>query len=501
MLSMESFAKIRRASKVRKESIRAISKKMGVSRNTVRKALRSGEAAPGYRRSVQPRPKLGPFVPALEQMLERNAERPRRERLSLKRIWRLLADQGCDAGYNAVCRYAAEWRQRQGTGASRAFVPLAFDPGEAYQFDWSHEFAVLGGATSKLKVAHLRLCHSRMSCVRAYPRETQEMVFDAHNRAFEQFGGSCQRGIYDNMKTAVDAIFAVRDRQFNRRFLEMCSHFLVEPEACTPRAGWEKGRVERQVGDVRERLFRERPRFDSLEDLNAWLAEACDRHARSHPHPDHPEMTVWEVFQREERRCLIPWCRPFDGYRSRTAVATKTCLVLVDGNRYSVEARAALRRVDALAYADRVEFRLDGETVGSHARRFGRGQTVYDWLRYLPVLRRKPGALRNGAPFRDWELPVPIAEVRKRLGELEDGDRQVVRILSAIPDSGLDEVASACAEALASGAAGSDHVLNILSRRRDPGPQPEIEIPERLRLSVEPEADCGRYDALRQAPR
>lgn len=121
----------------------------------------------------------------------------------------------------------------------------------------------------------MRLCHSRMFFVRAYPRETQEMVFDAHDRAFAFFRGACTRGIYDNMKTAVDAIFIGRDRRYNRRFAQMCGHYLVEPEACTPAAGWEKGQVENQVGLVRERFFTPRLRFKTLEDLNGWLADKC----------------------------------------------------------------------------------------------------------------------------------------------------------------------------------------------------------------------------------
>jgi transposase len=124
-------------------------------------------------------------------------------------------------------------------------VPLSFAAGEAYQFDWSHEVVLINGTTVTIKVAHVRLCHSRMLFVRAYPRETQEMVFDAHNRAFAFFKGTCTRGIYD-MKTAVDAVFVGKDRQYNRRFLRMCGHHLVDPVACTPAAGWEKGQVENQ---------------------------------------------------------------------------------------------------------------------------------------------------------------------------------------------------------------------------------------------------------------
>src|SRR6266853_4090083 len=100
----------------------------------------------------------------------------------------------------------------------------------------------------RMKAAHVRLCHSRMLFVRVYPRETQEMVFDAHDRAFALFKGACGRGIYDNMKTAVETIFVGKDRLYNRRFLQMCSHYLVEPVACTPASGWEKGQVENQVG-------------------------------------------------------------------------------------------------------------------------------------------------------------------------------------------------------------------------------------------------------------
>ena len=117
----------------------------------------------------------------------------------------------------------------------KAGVPLSFAPGEAYQFDWSHEVVLINGTTVTIKVAHVRLCHSRMLFVRAYPRETQEMVFDAHNRAFAFFKGTCTRGIYDNMKTAVETVFIGKDRQYNRRFLRMRGHYLVEPTACTPR--------------------------------------------------------------------------------------------------------------------------------------------------------------------------------------------------------------------------------------------------------------------------
>jgi transposase len=125
---------------------------------------------------------------------------------------------------------------------TQAFVPLTFAPGEAYPFDWAEDWIVLDGVTTKVQVAHIRLCHSRMPFVQVYPRQTQEMVFDAHARALAFYGGLCERGIYDNMKTAVETVFIGKDRQFNRRFAQMCSHYLVEPVACSPGAGWAEPR-------------------------------------------------------------------------------------------------------------------------------------------------------------------------------------------------------------------------------------------------------------------
>jgi hypothetical protein len=350
---------------------------------------------------------------------------------------------------------------------------------------------------AKIKVAHVRLCHSRLFLLRAYPRETQEMVFDAHEQAFRFFGGSCRRGIYDNMRTAVAAILAGRQRAFNRRFQQFCSHHLVEPTACTPRAAWEKGQVENQVRTARNRFFKPVPRFGTLADLNAWLEERCLAWARTATHPVQRDRTVMAVYEAEDRPALVASRAPFDGFHEVEAAASTTCLVRFDHNRYSVAARAAGRRVQLRAYADRIAVFLDGERVAEHARRFGRHQTVYDPWHYLPVLARKPGALRNGEPFRAWDLPDALGEVRRRLAAHPDGDRQFVAILSAVPEAGLEAVEGACAAALAAGLHSADAVLNLLARGREPAPPAPALTPASLTLGLEPAADCARYDGLR----
>ena len=496
MLVVETIARIRRDHWVHGKSIKAIARERGLSRNTVRRVLRSGETVFRYEREAQPLPRLGPYRERLEQLLAENEGKPRRERLTLVRLFEALQDQGFEGSYDAVRRFAGQWRRGRGGGTAQAFVPLVFAPGEAYQFDWSHEVVVLGGVTTQVKVAHVRLCHSRMPFVRAYPRESQEMVFDAHERAFAFFRGACTRGIYDNMKTAVDAVFVGRERRFNRRFAQLCSHYLVEPGACTPASGWEKGRVENQVGVLRQRLFTPRLRFADYAELNAWLLERCIAYARGKAHPEQPGRTVFEVFE-AERAALVPYPGPFDGYRATVAAVSKTCLVHFDHNSYSVPAHAAGRPVEIRAYAERLVVRQGGQVIAEHPRRFGRGQTVYDPWHYVPVLSRKPGALRNGAPFKGWQLPGALGRLQHRLAHSADGDRQMVAVLNAVLSDGLAAVEAACAEALSIGAISSDVVLNLLARQTAPPPVVSVLTPRALTLRQAPVADCARYDRLR----
>jgi transposase len=498
MLVVETIAKIRRAFFGQGKAIKAICRELGLSRKVVRKVIRSGATEFHYEREHQPLPKIGPWRERLDAMLLANATKPAREQLTLTRIYEELRGAGYDGGYDAVRRYAKSWREERGAITAEAFVPLSFAPGEAYQFDWSHEVLLLKGITVTVKVAHVRLCHSRMMFVRAYPREAQEMVFDAHDRAFAFFKGTCMRGIYDNMKTAVDTVFLGKDRQFNRRFAQMCGHYLVEPVACTPASGWEKGQVENQVGLVRERFFTPRLRVKSYEELNAWLLDKCIAYARAHKHPEIPGKMIWEVFE-EERGKLVGYRGRFDGFHAVPASVSKTCLVRFDTNKYSVSSRAVGRPVEVHAYADRIVIRQDGQIVGEHARCFGRGETIYDPWHYVPVLARKPGALRNGAPFKDWFLPASLERVRRQLRGSDDGDRQMVTILSAVLTDGLATVEAACAEALAEGVHSADVILNILARSRDPAPPVTIMTPDALRLHHAPIADCNRYDRLRRA--
>ena len=497
MKSVDTIARVRREHFIRHRSIREISRDLNVSRNTVRKILRSGATEFQYEREVQPLPMIGPWRDQLDRLLLTNEGKPSRERLTVIRLFEELREAGFKGSYDAVRRYAKAWGKERGSVTADAYVPLSFAPGEAYQFDWSHEVVRINNATVVLKVAHVRLCHSRMFFVRAYPRETQEMVFDAHDKAFAFFRGTCTRGIYDNMKTAVDTIFVGKDRMYNRRFLQMCSHYLIEPTACTPASGWEKGQVENQVGLVRERFFTPILRVKSLEELNGLLLDKCIAYAKAHKHPEIADQMVWQMFE-AERPHLVPNVGSFNGFHASTAAVSKTCLVRFDNVRYSVTSRAVGRPVEVQAYADRIIIRQDGAIVAEHARSFTRGETIYDPWHYVPVLARKPGAWRNGAPFKNWVLPSGLERVRRKLRGSNDGDRQMVAILATVLTDGLSTVEAACAEALDQGTHSADVIINILSRKRDTPPPMTIMTPEALRLHHIPIADCTRYDSLRR---
>ena len=227
------------------------------------------------------------------------------------------------------------------------------------------------------------------------------MVFDAHDHAFHLFGGMCRRGIYDNMTTAVDAVFLGKERRFNRRFLRMCSHYLVDPVACTPASGWEKGQGREPGRQYPRALVYAAAALASYAELNAWLEARCLAQARESAHPEQTDKTVWEVFE-AERPSLISYPGPFDGFHEVEVAVSKSSLVRFDHNRYSVAAKAARRtaQLRAYTYADRIVVWCDGEIVGEHARRFGRGQTA---LRSLALSAGARQEARRAAQRR----PVP----------------------------------------------------------------------------------------------
>jgi transposase len=309
---MDLIAKIRFRRSVGKESISSIARDLNLSRPTVRKHCRT-QTEPIYRMAQQPTPRLGAFQERLKNWLQTERLLPKAQRRTARRLFEGLQAEGYRGAYDSVQRFVQRWKaHKSGPSLSQAFVPLAFAPGEVCQFDWSHEQVELGGVIQTIKLAHFRLAFSRQMFVVAYPRETQEMVFDAHNQAFAFFGGVPERMVYDNLKAVVETIFTGKERLFNRRFMVLANHYVFEPVACTPASGWEKGQVENQVGNIREWLFTPLARFADFEALNLWLAQRC-RDLAARKHPITPERSIADCFAQEQGR-LGRITATFDGY-------------------------------------------------------------------------------------------------------------------------------------------------------------------------------------------
>ncbi|OHC29422.1 MAG: integrase [Pseudomonadales bacterium RIFCSPHIGHO2_02_FULL_60_43] len=494
MITMEMFGKIRRMYLRDKLSLHEITKRTGLSRNTIRRWLRGsvGAAVPTYRRKAEPG-KLAAFHEVLEQALKADAHRAKQNRRTAKDMFAQIKAEGYEGGYSQLTAFIRDWRGRA-SKTPHAFVPLKFELGEAFQFDWSEEGLVIGGIYRRLQVSHLKLCASRSFWLVAYPSQGHEMLFDAHTRSFTALGGIPRRGIYDNMKTAVDRVNKGKGRVVNARFAVMCAHYLFDADFCNVASGWEKGVVEKNVQDSRRRIWldAQSQRFSSFAELNAWLGERCRSLWGELRHPEYKEFSLAEMLE-QERAHMMPMPTPFDGYVEKLSRVSGTCLINVHRNHYSVPCELAGQWVSARLYPDRVVVVAGDAAVASHERLTERGHILYDWQHYIPLVQRKPGALRNGAPFAD--IPAPLQQLRQGLMRHAGGDRIMAQVLAAVPTAGLDAVLVAVKLVIESGALSAEHVLNVIARLNASPPPASVETS--LQLKEAPQANTGRYDGLR----
>ncbi len=280
------------------------------------------------------------------------------------------------------------------------------------------------------------------------------------------------------------------------------SHYVFEPEFCNPAAGWEKGQVEKNVRDARNRLWQVMPVFKDLGELNQWLEGRCIALWSEIAHRELPGSVAdaWKA----EKPMLMVLPPAFDGFVEHSKRVSPTCLITFERNRYSVPASFANRPVSLRVYPERLVIVAEGQTVCTHERIIDRshrkpGRVIYDWRHYLAVIQRKPGALRNGAPFT--QMPDIFRRLQDHMLRKEGGDREMVDILSLVLHHDEGAVLRAVELALEAGVPTKTHILNLLHRLIDPkqADHPEIDPPDALALETAPKANVSRYDDLRQA--
>lgn len=495
---MGTLSKLRRLVLREQISQREAARMLGLSRNTVKKYLEQSELRePRYPKRKAGPGVLDPYKERLATWLKADSLRGKRERRSDLALFQAIRALGYAGSRGPVQVFCKAWREENDNPRRGGFIPLSFELGEAFQFDWSTEYAFVGGLRHRLEVAHMKLAASRAFMLVAYYSQAHEMLFDAHARCFAALGGVPRRGLYDNMKTAVDKVGSGKQRSINARFQTMVGHYLFKEEFCNRAAGWEKGIVEKNVQDRRRHIWREASerRWRSLDELNDWIAGACKESWQVLHHPEWKHLTVADLWQDEQVR-LMPCPVPFDGYIEHPVRVTATSLIHFQRNRYSVPCEWINQVVSLRVYPDRLL------VVGPHGecvtltRRFERDLTSYDWRHYISLLERKPGALRNGAPFK--YMPQPLRELQRQLLLHPGGDRVMVQVLVAVTLHGLEAVLVAIELALQSGRASADHVLNVLARLKEQASPVQPLAAAGLILAQPPQANVHRYDRLRQ---
>ena len=390
-------------------------------------------------------------------------------------------------------RHAKLWKSEHSTGLKHAFMPLHFVHGEAAQFDWSTEYAWIGGSRKLVKLAHMKLCSSRAFWLSAYPGESHEMLFDAHHKAFAALGGVPKRIIYDNMKTAVDKVLSGKRRLVNARFDVMCSHYLFEPDFCNVASGCSMRIVEKNVRDTRARIWSTvlDRMWVSWDELNDWLGEQCRAQWHTLKHPTWSNFTLAEVLE-QERGSLMPTPKTFDGYVEIITKASSTGLVRLNNNHYSVPIDLAGKVVSLHIYPHRLTVVHEQLECAMHPRTHATRQTIYNWQHYIPLIAQKPGALRNGAPLLD--MPNALKRLQASLLKHEGGDRLMADLLACVPVHGLESVLVAVELAFDAGLPSVEHVMNLMSRLK---PEPlGATIVSSLVQAAPSQANVERYDAF-----
>ncbi|MBK9053922.1 MAG: IS21 family transposase [Chloroflexi bacterium] len=479
MINVEKREEIRRAFYVEGKKIRQIGRELGISRRTVRKALKSDGSMKYTLKEPRVAPVLGPYKAQIDELLTKNKSLPPKQQYTSPTIYAAIYAQGYRGATSSLRHYIGQ--KRKELRQPKLFLPLEFDPGSDAQVDWGEADVILAGKQQTVQLLVVRLCYSRRIFVMAFPSQKQESFFLGQVRAFYHFGGVPHRLTYDNLKTAVYKVLTGSKREEQEQFILFRSHYLFASHYCTPGAGHEKGGVEHGVGYARRQFLVPLPVVASWADLNEWLLKQCladdERQVRGQ------KVAIKAAWQMEQPHLRPLPERDWPCYAVRLAKLTPYSQVIVETNRYSAPVEQAADTLTVHLHPFRIEVFRQGESqpIATHPRYYQREQEIFDPLHYLPLLEQRPGAFHHAKPLRRWreEWPPVYEELLARLQtEQPDGVgiRTFVRILKlhqAYPAALLEQ---AVAQALRYGTLHADGVLLCLHQLNPPVPQPTLDL-------------------------
>ena len=472
MLTVRDYERIRSAYYVKKKSMREISRELGHSYWTIRKALDAPKPEPYELSRPRSAPVLGPFKGRIDQLLAENAKLPSKQRYTSKRIYQTLCQEGYRGAESTVRRYVGQMRKALKRPA--IFLPLEFDPGVDAQVDWGEAQVKMAGETIVVQFFVMRLCYSRKLFVMAFPTQRQESFFLGHVLAFAHFGGVPQRISYDNLTTAVQRILKGRNRKEQDTFLHFRSHYLFESRFCTPGKGHEKGGVENGVGYSRRNFLVPVPEVDDFDGLNQLLLTACREDDLRVV--ERTEEQIGERWQAEQAHLHPLPAHAFRCCHSKEVTLNKYGQISFETNRYSVPAWKARKHLTLRAYPFQIEILADNEVIATHPRTYGRKQDVLDPLHYLSLVEQRPGAFEHARPLRQWRQSWPpvyetlLDTLRQQSNSESQAIRSFIQILHLHQQHDDVLLQTAIEQALQEGIGNLAGVRFCLNRLLDPTP-------------------------------
>lgn len=457
---MNHREQIRRAYFIEGKSIRQIARDGHHDRRTVRRALQDAGPPRYTLRESRPKPVLGPFVDTIDQWLAEDRHSPPKQRHTARRIYhRLVEEHQFPGNESTVRRYVREHQPR----LHSLFIPLAYEPGEDAQCDFGEARVIMSGSQLIVQLFCVRLCYSKLPFVMAFPHQQQEAFLAGHQEAFAFFGGVPRHIWYDNLSQAVRPRLIGQRPQERETFIAFRSHHLFESRFCTPGEAHEKGLVEGLVGYARRNFLVPLPQVGSFQELNDLLRERCLAEARRRLRGErHTIGDLWE----QERPYLLPLpAQPFPCCRTMPVETNRLSLVTFQTNRYSVPVECTDHSLFLHAFVDRVEITDGGKVVATHPRCYEREQDVLNPFHYLPLLRKRPGALDHAKPLKTWPHPPVLdqylAALREQLPH-RAATLEFLKVLELCRQHSLAEVAQGVGQAMSARSLGADTVAYFI---------------------------------------
>ena len=438
---MDDYGAIRRARRDGK-SIRQIAREFGLSRITIRKALKNPEPVAATR--DRPAPKLGPFQATIDQILADDESAPPKQWHTAAQVFRRLrGEHGYRGGYAQVQRYVFKHRRRH----EETFIPLGHLPGQRLEADFGHIHVDFPDGRRLVPFLVTAWAYSNAPFVIALPFERTEAILAGMVAAFEFHGAVPREVWWDNPRTVATLILQGRERRLHPRCAALASHYLFDPLFCTPGRGNEKPDAEGTVKAVQRRFATPVPRAADLDELNTFLRGCCEAERRRVVDSLSGPFLIADRLAEDLAAAAPLPAHPFDPCVLRPAVAVdKYQTVAFDGNRYSVPRAFAFRMVTVKGYVDRVVVTAGGQVVAAHPRCLRKREMVLEPIHYLAALGAKPGALDHAPVFRDWKLPACFAEFRAELERLHgtmSGSRRFVPVLQLLGEHPMSRVSRA----------------------------------------------------------